>query len=241
MSETPSMVEVANVANLDRLYWHSELPLAVIARRVGLPARNLHQHVTPIPAGVTCYRCREPLVFTSRSQRDGQRLRCRECGCSHRSPNERGHRRRSKQRPLEPVGRSLILVRDGRHDLGWVIESCIDALARAGAPWDGSSLEVLPAGDGRPAAVLDALGAHDAGVVAVESLCDLAGTQTERLQVLFDLTRTGWRVIAARDYRVERVLTARHLDDLDEGEDLETWSEPLIDATASFGRLRLLR
>jgi hypothetical protein len=64
-------------------------------------------------------------------------------------------------------------------------------------------------------------------VVAVDSLCDLAGTQTERLQVLFDLTRAGWRVIGANDHRVERTLTARHLDQLD------AWSDPLIDATAS--------
>jgi hypothetical protein len=234
MSETPSVVDLAN---LDRLYWHTDLPVATVAARVGLPARSLHTHATPLPAGVACYRCGDPLQFTSRSQRDGQRLRCGECGCSRRSPNERGARRRSPP-PLGLVGQSLILVRDGHHDLGWVIERCLDALAEAAAPWDGHSLVVLPADDVRPAAVLDALRRHDAGVVAVESLCDLAGTQTKRLQVLFELTHTGWRVIAAKDYRVERALTARHLDDF---ECLDDWSEPLIDATASFGRLRFLR
>lgn len=232
MSETPSLVDLAK---LDRLYWHTELPVATVAARVGLPARSLHTHVTPLASGVACYRCGDPLLFTSRSTRDGQRLRCPQCGCSRRSPNERGHRRRSPPPPLGIVGQSLILVRDGHHELGWVIESCIDALAEAFAPWDGRSLVVLPSDDVRPAAVLDALGPLDAGVVAVDSLCELAGTQTERLQVLFDLTRTGWRVVAAHDHRVERALSARHLHDLD------TWSDPLIDATASFGRLHLLR
>jgi hypothetical protein len=230
MSETPSMVDLAN---LDRLYWHTDLPVATVAGRVELPARSLHQHVTPIPAGVACYRCGETLLFTSRAQRDGQRLRCRACGCSRRSPNERRDGRRAARPPLGLVGQSLILVRDGHHDLGWVIESCLDALAEAGAPWDGHSLVVLPADDVRPRAVLDALRPLDAGVVAVDSLCDLAGTQTERLQVLFDLTRAGWRVIGANDHRLERTLTARHLDQLD------VWSDPLIDATASSFGLRL--
>jgi hypothetical protein len=230
MSETPSLVDRAK---LDRFYWHTDLTVATVARRVGLPSRRLDQHVTPLPAGVACYRCGDPLVFTSRSQRDGQRLRCRACGCSRRSPNERRDRRRWPRPPLGLVGQSLILVRDGHHDLGWVIESCLDALAEAGAPWDGRSLVVVSADDVRPATVLDALRPHHAGVVAVDSLCDLAGTQTERLQVLFDLTRAGWRVIAANDHRVSRALTAHYLDDLD------TWSDPLIDATASFGRLQL--
>jgi hypothetical protein len=224
MSETPSMVDLAN---LDRLYWHTELPVAAVAGRIGLPARNLHRHVTPIPSGVSCYRCGEPLLFTSRTQRDGQRLRCSSCACSRRSPNEWGNRRQRERPPLVLVGQSLILVRDGHHDLGWVIESCLDALAEAGAPWDGRSLVVLPADDVRPSAVLDALDPLDAGVVAVDSLGELAGTQTERLQVLFALTRAGWRVIAANDHRLDRALTARHLDRLDE------WSDPLIEATAS--------
>jgi hypothetical protein len=232
MSETPSPVDLAD---LDRLYWHTDLPVATVARRVGLPSGRLHHHVTPLPAGVPCYRCGDPLLFTSRSQRDGQRLRCRECGCSRRSPNERDHGWRSKRCPLGLVGQSLILVRDGPHEMGWVIERCIDALADAGAPWDGRSLVVVRADDFGPAAVLDALAPLDAGVVALDSLCELAGTQTERLQVLFHLTRAGWRVVAAHDHRIERALTTRHLEDLD------TWSEPLIDATASFGRLHFVR
>jgi hypothetical protein len=219
-------------ANLDRLYWYTDLPVATIAARVGLPAGRLHQHVTPIRASVACYRCGEPLLFTSRAQRNGQRLRCRACGCSRRSPNDRD-RRRSRQPSLGVVGNSLVLVREGHHDLGWVIESCLDALAEGGAPWDGRSLVVLPADDVGPSAVLDALASLDAGVVAVDSLGYLAGTQTERLQVLFDLTRSGWRVIAANDHRLERALTARDLDLLDE------WSDPLIETTATSVGLRL--
>jgi hypothetical protein len=70
-------------------------------------------------------------------------------------------------------------------------------LAEARAPWDGRSLVVVPEGDSRPDVVVNALAAFEPGVVALGSLFDLAGTQTERLQVLFALTRTGWRVLAA--------------------------------------------
>ena len=107
MSETPSLVDLAK---LDRLYWHTDLPVATVAGRVGLPSRSLHQHVTPLPAGVACYRCGDPLVFTSRSERDGQRLRCRTCGCSRRSPHGRRDPRRSPRPPLGLVGQSLILA-----------------------------------------------------------------------------------------------------------------------------------
>jgi hypothetical protein len=54
MSENPSMVDLAN---LDRLYWHTDQPVATIAGRVGLPARSLQQHVTPIPAWSRSTRC----------------------------------------------------------------------------------------------------------------------------------------------------------------------------------------
>ena len=193
---------------LDQLYWHTELTVADVARRVGLPARRLHQHVTPISAGVACYRCGDALTFSSRSQRDGERLRCSGCGSSRRNPSH-SSRRRSGNPPLGVVGGSMILVRESERDPGWAIESCVDALADAGVPWDGCSLVVLPDGDANPDAVVNALAASEPGVVAIDSLLDLAGSQTERLQVLFALTRTGWRVLAAHDVRADQPMTAR--------------------------------
>ena len=209
--------------DLDYLYWHTELSVAEIAKRLGRPARSLHQHATSLPAGVGCYRCGEPLMFTSRAQRTGERLRCATCGCSRRSPNARARRWRSRP-PLGVVGTSIILVREGTGDLGCTIEGCIDALTDAGAPWDGSSLVVLAEDDRRPDSVLLALGSVESGVVAVSSLRDLAGSQTERLQVLFTLTRQGWRVVNSTDLRLEAPISHRHLDRLDEyddGEDLD--------------------
>ena len=220
MAELPTAPEARPDHDLDHLYWHTELPVAEVATMVGRSARTLHQHVTPLPAGVTCYRCGDALTFASRAQRNGERLRCDACGCSRRSPNDRVRRRR-RAPPIGLVGRSIILVREDARDLGHAIEGCVDALADAGAPWDGSSLVVVERDDRRPDAVPRALSPVEPGVVAVPSLCDLAGSQTERLQVLFKLTHRGWRVVASTDVRLDAPVTARHLDHLDEYEDAD--------------------
>ena len=80
------MPEHPNQSEIDRLYWETDVHVADAATALGLPARSMHQHVTPLPAGVRCYRCSTDLSFTSRTQRDGQRLRCDRCGCSRRNP-----------------------------------------------------------------------------------------------------------------------------------------------------------
>jgi len=211
-------------SEIDRLYWATDVPVAEAALALGLPARSLHQHATPVPAGVPCYRCGAALTFTSRTQRDGQRLRCDRCGCSRRNPNPR-HRPRDPDGPsdLALVGRSVIVVREGGRELGMAIEACIDALATGGEAWDGSSLIVVPEHDRRPEAVVRALGSFDPGVVAVHALTDLAATQTERLQVLFTLTRMRWRVVAASDVHLDEPITGRRLDGLADETDDDGW------------------
>ena len=68
-----------------------------------------------------------------------------------------------------------------------------------------------------------ALGSFDPGVVAVYALTDLAATQTERLQVLFTLTRMRWRVVAAGDVRIDEPLDARGMDRLADETDDDGW------------------
>ena len=66
-------------AELDRLYWNTDLTVGDIAELVGLPATGLNRHASPLPADVRCYLCRNELAFTSRSQRSEQRVRCYAC------------------------------------------------------------------------------------------------------------------------------------------------------------------
>ncbi|MET0325532.1 MAG: hypothetical protein ABW219_09940 [Ilumatobacteraceae bacterium] len=218
------MPEHPNQSEIDRLYWETDVHVADAATALGLPARSMHQYVTPLPAGVRCYRCSTDLSFTSRTQRDGQRLRCGRCGCSRRNPNPKHQpRHRDGASDLALVGQSVIVVREGGRELGMAIEACIEALATGGEAWDGSSLIVVPEHDRRPEAVVRALGSFDPGVVAVHALTDLAATQTERLQVLFTLTRMRWRVVAASDVHIAEPVTERRLDGLADETDEDGW------------------
>jgi hypothetical protein len=217
------------MSELDQLYWHSGLPIAEVAARCGHPPAHLHRHTTPLDAGLACYRCAAPLAYTSRSQRDSGRLRCR-CGCT-----------RSSRRPLPGVsapavvGGVVLAVRSDR-DPGWGIERSADTLAKAGIAWGGELLLV----DGTAPDVVHAVSLLEPDVLAVRSLCDLGATQTERLQVLFTLTRMRWRVLAAMDLHVRprRPVAARDLDELDDelpypGE--LGFVSRLVNATARFG------
>lgn len=100
-----------------------------------------------------------------------------------------------------------ILVRDGR-DIGFSVDDCIDALAATGIAWGHESLVVL--GRSRPDGddAVDELRQREPGTLALRSLCDLAATQTERLQALLALTRLRWRVVVAHDVPVSPGLVA---------------------------------
>jgi hypothetical protein len=217
------------MSELDQLYWHSDLPIAEVAARCGHPPAHLHRHATPLDAGLACYRCAAPLAYTSRSQRDGGRLRCR-CGCT-----------RSPRRPLLDgsapgvVGGVVLAVRSDR-DPGWGIERSVDALAAARISWSGELLLV----DGTAPDVVRAVSSMEPDVLALRSLRDLGATQTERLQVLFTLTRMRWRVLAAMDLQVRphRPIASRDLYELDDEAPYPGglgFTSRLVNATASLG------
>jgi hypothetical protein len=217
------------MSELDQLYWHSDLPIAEVAARCGYPSAHLHRHATPLDAGLACYRCAASLAYTSRSQRDSGRLRCR-CGCT-RAP------RRPRPDGSVPavVGGVVLAVRSDR-DPGWAIDRAADALADAGIAWGGELLLV----DGTAPDVVRAVSSLEPDVLAVRSLCDLGATQPERLQVLFALTRMRWRVLAAMDLHVHphRPIVARDLYELDDEPPYPGelgFTSRLVDATARFG------
>ena len=243
-----------HISQLDHLYWNTDLPVAEIAERLGLPANQLSLYTTPQPAGVQCYLCHADLAFTSRSSRNGQRPRCRSCGCTRRHPDaeRRNVARHGAERWQElPANGSVILARHGHFDIGFAIEHCLDALARAGRGWDERSIVLLTDADRSPDAVVAALEEFDAGVLAVGSLCDLGATQTERLQVLFRVTTDGWWVVAGSDVEIQHRVTSydlqlrEHADDTEWPEDYymsgdeRPFADRLINATASFRNHRV--
>lgn len=232
-------------SSLDELYWHTDLSTAEIARRVGVPAAQLHRRVTPVDAGVPCRWCGGELAYTSRTGRLEARIRCGSCGSTRRNPLQR-----DELPPCRPsVVGGLIVVRERvpsrweRWDPGREIDDCIDALGVAGVAWDPRALVVLSAAPTDGADVVERLADRDPGVVAVRDLRQLAATQTERLQALFALTRLRWRVIVARDVDGDRPheIRARQLTYLDERYDEDdpwspSWSNHLVSATYDADR-----
>ncbi len=218
-------------ADLDRLYWETDLPVAHLARRFGLAVRDVHRAVHPVDSGVRCYFCATSLAFTSRSARSEHRLRCQHCGATRANPV---HADEAQRRRPAVVG-GLIVVRDDGRDPGSHVDLCIGALAMMGLAWDEHDLVVLSArpSDGRD--VLTALADHEVGTIAVTELTELAATQTGCLESLFDLLRRRWSVIVAHDVPGfgYRRFTATDLDHVD-----EPWAENVIDLTCRWDRRR---
>jgi hypothetical protein len=225
------MPDLRTDPDLDHLYWDSDLPVADLARRFGLPTRDVHRAVHPVDAGVTCYVCGASLSFTSRGARTSHRLRCPRCGATRRNPAHTGAI--PPPRPSSVGG--LIAIRDDGRDAGFDIETCVDALATHGLAWDGHSLVVLPARPSDGDDVLAALADHDVGVVAVTELTELAATQTGCLRALFELLRRRWHVVVGRDVPGAgyRRFAPADVDDVD-----ERWTDNVIDLTCRWDRSR---
>lgn len=227
------------MSELDDLYWNSDLSIADVAARCGVPATRLHARVTPLDTGLPCYRCAEHVSFSSRSQRQDGRPRCLSCGCSRRDPARARPSRWPRAVPSLVGG--LVMVCDAGGDIGWAVEACVDTLAKAGVMW-GDDLVLVAAGSADVAGdFLRAAGDRPPGVLAVPSLAELGATQSERLQALFGLTRMRWRVLTAASIHVSppsRPITAGDLDELDDeprspGE--LGFASRLVDATVNWG------
>ncbi len=201
------------MTELDDLYWHSELPVAEVAARCGVPAARLHARVTPLLTDLPCYRCGEPAAYTCRTQREDGRPRCQACRATRADP-ARAHSVRGRHTVASLVGGVIAMV-DGGDDIGWDVDSCVDALAGIGLAWGGDLVLVAASASGSAQELVRALGERQAGVLAVPSLVDLGGTQAERLQTLFTLTRMRWRVLSVASVHMHWPGEAISTGDLD--------------------------
>jgi hypothetical protein len=218
---------------LDRLYWETDLPVRAIRAELGIDG-TINQFVTPRLAGFDCYLCRTEFVQISRSARNPNRkVACRVCGTRRTPPGARD--------AIDPsslsAGRAVIAVKASATD---DIDSCVYALARVGIGWDGRSLVVQQA-DAGAHALGAALAMFPLGTLAIPSLRDLGGTQSDRLQTLWAVTRAGWRVIAAHNCTIEHGLDhwdMRHLDD--DGYEPDIWHQESVLPIRSSLLARLL-
>lgn len=74
------MVDAETSAELNRLYWDSDLSVGDIADRLDLSRRALYDGIEPRPAGAPCPDCGEGLVFRNRTAQENGEAECPECG-----------------------------------------------------------------------------------------------------------------------------------------------------------------
>lgn len=258
------VLSVAEQAEVDRLYWdQSEQPLTVrdIAERFNLPARGVHQFVTPWPSSRTCLLCGEVGVCTSRSQRSSGAPTCSQCRAPIHSRVSRYSAYWDVGAPpaistdvmaeeVDPVPVAHAMIRrrlgDRLRDLGNDASRAVSALERSGRPFpDGGTVLVLEPHDGIDE-IQNVLSTHPVSTLAVASLRTLGDSQVEAMQNLLYLTNDGWRVVSAADvhawsrgegedcYNDEATWPRAESSDLHWGDAASSRDGQLIDAAHRF-------
>jgi DNA-directed RNA polymerase subunit RPC12/RpoP len=77
---TPSETADAIQEQANHLYWHSDETVEQLADRLGMSRNALYSAVRPVPVGVTCVECGDPLMFANRSSRAAGKAACETCG-----------------------------------------------------------------------------------------------------------------------------------------------------------------
>lgn len=100
IDSTPhSTLEQAN-----ELYWNSERTVEEITRELRLGRSTLYAGVRPIPAGMACPDCADPMVFTNRSNRDAGTATCPACTVEAHVTGEPAAQRREPEEALGDPG-----------------------------------------------------------------------------------------------------------------------------------------
>lgn len=68
------------VAEVNRLYWETELPVTEMAERLGISRRTIYDMIVPLPVDEPCPECGGPLTYANRSARLSGEALCRACG-----------------------------------------------------------------------------------------------------------------------------------------------------------------
>lgn len=90
------MIDERLAAEVNRLYWETDISVGEIANRLGLSRRALYDALRGRPTGSTCPACGAGLVYTNRSRRDAGQATCPDCGlevdvpAAERPAQERG-------------------------------------------------------------------------------------------------------------------------------------------------------
>jgi hypothetical protein len=100
MSVTPP----ETVAEANRLYWDSDMPVAEIAGTLDISRRALYAAVEPLPAGRACPECGAELVFENRSGRTADQAVCLMCAADSDDGTDLPDEQSATAATGEPVG-----------------------------------------------------------------------------------------------------------------------------------------
>jgi len=92
-------------AQVNRLYWESDLSVNGIGDEMGLSKGRLYDFLQPLPTGLGCPKCGGELGYENRTSRDRGIVACPRCGFE-------GSRKDARPKPEE--GAELAPLPDGR-------------------------------------------------------------------------------------------------------------------------------
>lgn len=207
---------------LNDVYWNSKRSVADIRREFDLTESELNRQLTPRPTGESCWFCHEPLTYRSRRDRnDAQRIYGHlHCRCGARQPKLPPSLAGMELRPSDALIVVPLFDAERRGDWRWVgsrvhrldptrhvrsasDEACsaIEALAMVGLRWSGAFISIEQ--DADPHAVVAELEHSTTRTIVLPSVSRAMANEGDSLTLFFSLVQRGWRVISARDARLE--------------------------------------
>lgn len=76
----PTQTEQPSADQINDRYWNSDQTVDRLVDDLGISRSALYAALRPVPAGVSCDRCGERMVFSNRTNRANETATCRSCG-----------------------------------------------------------------------------------------------------------------------------------------------------------------
>ena len=76
----PTQTEQPSADQINDRYWNSDQTVDRLVEEMESSRSALYAALRPVPAGVSCDRCGERMVFTNRTNRANETATCRNCG-----------------------------------------------------------------------------------------------------------------------------------------------------------------
>lgn len=76
----PTQTEQPSADQINDRYWNGDQTVDRLVEEMEISRSALYASLRPVPAGVSCDRCGERMVFSNRTNRSNELATCRSCG-----------------------------------------------------------------------------------------------------------------------------------------------------------------